>query len=639
MKRTILTFALLSIGLISAQTKDEQKQITKNYNISKLSTLEKQFNQVNKSISKKINSFLESHPSFQLEYTQNGIGYRLVNIIEDKPIYICTDNYSSARATQTDALQVNGSLNLDLTGENMNIGIWDQGYALATHNEFTNNGTQTSRVTFPDTGSANPTSAFHATHVTGTIGAQGITQSARGMATHANLYSYNWTNDILEVTNEASSGLLISNHSYGAPIYSNGEMNVPTWYMGCYNTAAQQWDQLAYNTPYYLMVVSAGNDGSESYEGQLFAPFDKLNGNKNSKNNLVIANANATVHPLFGLQSFVINSSSSQGPSDDGRIKPDIAGEGTQVYSTSNESNSSYDPSTGTSMASPNVAGSLLLLQEYYNNTYSSYMKSSTLKALVCHTANDDEQKAGPDPMFGWGLLDTKTAAETITESSINEAMISENTLNEGESFTITVTTDDPSSLKATICWTDPAGEDQSGELNSSVPALVNDLDLRISDENNTFYPWKLDATNPSALATTGDNLVDNVEKVENIESTSTTFEITVSHKDTLANDAQDYALIITGSNLTMNTDNSLSFKNINVYPNPASDFVTVSLNETFDDVQFELYDIYGKRVFTSGIQNSIQEYHIPLTSLSRGMYLVKVSTNSYNYTTKIVKK
>ena len=94
--------------------------------------------------------------------------------------------------------------------------------------------------------------------------------------------SYDWDNDLIEVSNEVSlNALLLSNHSYGVPILDdNGDMNAPNWYMGCYNTTAVNWDNLAYNLPYYLMVASAGNDGYTSYSGGLLPGYDKLTGNK-----------------------------------------------------------------------------------------------------------------------------------------------------------------------------------------------------------------------------------------------------------------------------------------------------------------------------------------------------------------------
>ena len=97
---------------------------------------------------------------------------------------------------------------------------------------------------------------------------------------------------------------------------------------------------------------------------------------------------------------------SSWGPTDDGRIKPDIVGIGENILSASSNSDDAYVTLTGTSVSAPNVAGSLLLLQEYYaRKNYGFMMRSSTLKGLALHTANEAGTTQGPDYQFGWGLL------------------------------------------------------------------------------------------------------------------------------------------------------------------------------------------------------------------------------------------
>ena len=80
--------------------------------------------------------------------------------------------------------------------------------------------------------------------------------------------------------------------------------------------------------------------------------------------------------------------------------------------------------------------------------------------------------------------------------------------------------------------------------MDLNTPALVNDLDIRVSKDGNTFFPWKLNPGSVSAAATKGDNTVDNVEKVE-IGASAGTYTITVSHKGSLTNGSQRFALIV----------------------------------------------------------------------------------------------
>ena len=95
---------------------------------------------------------------------------------------------------------------------------------------------------------------------------------------------------------------------------------------------------------------------------------------------------------------------------------------------------------------------------------------------------------------MGWGILNSKLVAQTINDAQSNLAIIEENSLNNGETYSKTINVSDADKLMASICWTDKAGASQYGILNSSTPVLVNDLDLRIFDASgNEYLPWKLD--------------------------------------------------------------------------------------------------------------------------------------------------
>jgi PKD repeat protein len=420
----------------------------------------------------------------------------------------------------------------------MEAHVWDAGLARSTHQEYDGIG-GSNRFSIGD---GSTSLHFHSAHVTGTIIASGFKANAKGMAPQADAVGYNWNSDMSEATTAANNGMLLSNHSYGW-----GASAIPDWYFGAYLYESRNWDIILHNAPYYLMVVAAGNDGNDNtsngnpLDGN--SSYDKLSGQATSKNNLVVANAqDANIDANGNLISVNIRSSSSEGPTDDYRIKPDITGNGSGLYSTYHNSDNAYNSISGTSMASPNVCGTLLLLQQHYNNINSGFMRAATLKGLALHTA-DDAGPAGPDAVWGWGLLNGKDAANAITNNDV-ESTIIELTLNQGNSYSVNVDSDGINDLIASISWTDPAGTANWGTANDPTPALVNDLDIRVTQAASTYYPYRL--TSITTNANDGDNIVDPFEKVI-ISGASGTYTITVTHKGSLSGGSQNFSLIVTG--------------------------------------------------------------------------------------------
>ncbi len=538
----ILLLSFFSISFY-AQSKQDAATIIANYDLVKIKEKEAFFK-------KKCESEKMKAVEKAMQYNwpirvvnKNGSISELMKLTPDGyPIYYTNNNANASKSTRANHLNTGGSLGLDLNGQGMIARVWDGGTVRASHNLFTG------RVTVVD----EPTSttyAAHATHVTGTIIASNAVAATKGMAYQAQARTFEWTNDSSEALAEVQLGMLISNHSYGVPIVGTTGTVLPSWYIGAYTQEAKDWDEIAYLSPYYLPVMSAGNDGTtNSNPDPIAAGFDKLTSNKTSKNTMIVANAEDAVVASNGtLTSVVINSSSSQGPTDDNRIKPDITGNGTSLTSANSTSNNATTSMTGTSMSSPNVAGTLLLLQQHYKNLTNNFMKAATLKGLACHTA-DDAGNPGPDAKFGWGLLNAKKAAETLSGNGLT-SWVSEESLNQGQILTMTVKASGTTPLIASITWTDVPGTANTGNLspNDPTPALVNDLDIRITKNNSTYFPWKLD-TDPNNIAIrTSDNTVDNVEQVKIDNPTNSDYTITINHKGTLQTGKQNYALVITG--------------------------------------------------------------------------------------------
>lgn len=550
------------------------------------------------------------------------------------PMYLITyNNTTAASTTRTNSMYAGGSLGIALNGSSDiligKVGIWDGGSILTSHQEFAGG-----RITQKDSPSS---SSEHATHVAGTIMASGVYPIARGMAWGLQkLYAYDFNSDASEMTTEASNGMLISNHSYGyiAGWNYNSDTNPARWEwygypsatedykFGFYDNSARDWDIICYNAPYYLPVKSAGNNRTDNGPpvGTDYYGFSSDNSNTlidkgprpsgisdNDSYDIISTTATAknilTVGAIYGLpfgpsdiSSIQIAPFSSWGPTDDGRIKPDIVADGVNLTSTSNSANDAYATLSGTSMASPNVSGSLVLLQEYYAKLHSgSFMRSATLKGLVIETADEAGPTDGPDYKFGWGLLDIEKAAQLIKTDGAS-SLISERSLAQNEVYNLQVIASGIGPLKVTICWTDPEGKPAaSGTLNDRTPKLVNDLDLRLIQGSTTLFPWKLSPTNPSAAATKADNIVDNVEQITVPDAIpGQVYTIRVSHKGTLTKGPQNYSILASGiggsvyctSGASSTTDSRIDQFQLNIINNTApntcrsyTDYTNISTN------------------------------------------------------------
>jgi hypothetical protein len=573
MKNSTLLFglaALLSVTNALSQTLAERQVITANYDQQALTLLEAELRK-DFETNQRIAFEMAAQKGWETHMTlPNGGNALLVGVFDDgTPKYYATYNREGAITTRANTVNTGGVAGLDLNGENMIAGVWDGGLVRESHNLLED------RVLQID----NPGSiSSHATHVSGTMVGSGsqVNGQAKGMAPMAEILAYDFGADEPEMTSAASQGMILSNHSYGIPAD-----NVPLWYIGYYDSNARNIDRIVYNAPYYLPIVAAGNDrqsGANSGDGG----YDYLTDKGVAKNNIVVA-ATFEVLEYEDASDVFMSSFSSWGPTDDGRIKPDVSAKGVNMYSSTGASNGSYANFSGTSMSAPNVSGSLLLLQQHYNDLNGEYMLASTLRALALHTADEAGFAPGPDYRFGWGLLNTQRAAQVISQDG-TESMIITETLDANDVYTYTFKADGTQDISATIAWTDPAANPlPGGNEDVATPSLVNDLDLRISQDGGvTFLPWVLDVATPTAGATNGDNVVDNVEKIEINTPEAGDYIVRVSHKgQLLVNDSQVFSLVLEGIS---SEDFMVSTTNANVLTCPELQTATFDIDVTFDD-------------------------------------------------------
>ncbi|MEM9556727.1 MAG: S8 family serine peptidase [Acidobacteriota bacterium] len=255
----------------------------------------------------------------------------------------------------------------------------------------------------------------------------------------------------------------------------------------------------------FIIVFSAGNSGPNP--GTLTSP-------KDAKNVIVAANSlNYRAGDIDALRN-----SSSRGPAVDGRIVPTIAAPGTSVASTRADTSTSscanpisntnglYSLCTGTSMASPQAAGSVVLFTQWWREQNGGSDPSPALaRAALVNAAVDMATPDVPNFNEGWGRIQvTRMVRSGVGLEYADQETTFDGT---GEQWQTTVTVDDPSEpLVVTIAWSDAPGAVGAN------PALVNNLDLDVTTGGATYLGNQL-AAGVSVEGGSADSL-NNLEQV-----------------------------------------------------------------------------------------------------------------------------
>jgi serine protease AprX len=202
---------------------------------------------------------------------------------------------------------------------------------------------------------------------------------------------------------------------------------------------------------------------------------------------------------------------SSRGPTDDGRIKPDVVGPGTWVLSGYSSlyqegygdpvnpqdgiyqwdgwgmpNSETYKYMGGTSMSTPLVAGGATVVRDFYYKEYSHNASAALVKATLINSAVDmlDENNDGdndndyPIPNYheGWGRVNLANATDESHEYVDQTTGIG--TSGSAVYYFDVDTAGSP--FKVSLVWSDyPAAV-------SANPALVNDLDLTVTAPGGT---------------------------------------------------------------------------------------------------------------------------------------------------------
>lgn len=263
----------------------------------------------------------------------------------------------------------------------------------------------------------------------------------------------------------------------------------------------------------FTMVFSAGNSGS--------AP-QTLTSPKAAKNPIIVASSdNVITPPVLGYSGDpeTVSSFSSRGPTKDGRIGPTVTAPGADVRSARSTDAAGglcfevvaesplYSFCSGTSMASPHVAGAVALIHGWWRAISGALPSPAFSKAALVNSAKDIDRPGDiPNAAEGWGRVDLGE----LFDPTIARVMLdgTEVLTDPGQTRTFTVEVAAPGEpLKVTLAWSDVPG------LPGAQVPLVNDLDLEVVAPDGTVHRGNVFE---GGWSTTG-GVPDRTEVLENV--------------------------------------------------------------------------------------------------------------------------
>jgi len=344
--------------------------------------------------------------------------------------------------------------------------------------------------------------------------------------------------------NGGLAGLTSSAYASGARISSNSWGTGGLGAFGAYDSDAQLYDSLVRDAQagtsgnqQMVEVFAAGNEGDSGY-ASVTPP--------GTAKNVISVGASESVRPIGGSDGCAVPDSgaddahdiidfSSRGPTDDGRLKPDVVAPGTHVTGASPQhadyltdgdgtcnpqfpaGNTLYSLVSGTSQATPEVSGATALVRDWYLREHgggSAAPSPALTKAILVNTASDlvggEDGKGGtianvPNTDQGWGRVHMGRVLDSTVRTYHDQAP-ADLLGASGESVTRAYQVADAAKpVKVTLAFTDAPGPTTGN-------AFVNDLDL-VVDAGGRTYKGNVFA---GGLSRTGGNADprDNVESV-----------------------------------------------------------------------------------------------------------------------------
>tara|TARA_B110000444_G_scaffold18720_1_gene15726 strand:- start:47106 stop:51629 length:4524 start_codon:yes stop_codon:yes gene_type:complete len=450
---------------------------------------------------------------------------------------------NSQARTHMKSSQMTSYFTTDLDGSGQIVAVADSGLD-ADHGDFGNRVVGNNDVI--GDGSTADKHSGHGTHVACTVLGDGTQGGYSGVATASELYFQAMENDNTGNFQSPSLNYLLNTaYSAGAYTHTNSWGSALESDQGKYTSESEDVDDRAnYYDRYYnghnglTILFAAGNDGPDT--GTVGAP-------STAKNTITVGNHQ---NRYSGAPDSIM-SGSSRGPTDDGRIKPDILAPGGYVRSCraqeatdtggSTWSNTYYLEYTGTSMAAPNAAGAAVMIREYLEEIAQRPSPQGALvKALLILGAQDIGTRNIPNDDEGWGRVDLRNTLAPVSGQGIwvdDRSVLSGSGNSKTYSFNISQTN---SGFKTVLVWSDERGSP------FSITQLVNNLDLEVTTPSGELY-FGNDFAN--GRSTTGGS-TDSINNVEVVLVDNAELGVwTVKVKDTYhgGSKAQPFAIAVMG--------------------------------------------------------------------------------------------
>jgi PGF-pre-PGF domain-containing protein len=466
-----------------------------------------------------------------------------------------------------------------LKGTNQTVAVADTGIDIGVNNESMHADLRGRIIAIFDIvgDGAADVSSGHGTHVSGSVLGNGSLSGGQyaGMAPEAELVMQAIGNnsDSLYLPSGGLEELFQQAYDEGARIHTN------SWgsdEYGNYTEHSKQVDQFMWEHQDMLILFSAGNEGIDS-DSDGVIDSDSIGSPATAKNCLTVGASENERGDTFSIVLYTtwggtwsskysvlpisndymaddsngIAAFSSRGPTNDGRIKPDVVAPGTFIASTRSSvasgngwgdvsGNSYYMYMGGTSMSTPITAGAAALVREYYTEVENLTSPSAALlKATIINgacnitpgqygTGDYREIDGRYDYSQGWGRVDIDNSI--YPDSPVVMEYYDYIPLNSSESWNVSydiLYTSDP--VRITLVWTDCPPADIS---DTDTITLVNNLDLVVDAPDGTYY------------GNGAPDTINNVEGIEFLEPVAGTYTITVNGTN-VPQGPQNFSLVL----------------------------------------------------------------------------------------------